>query len=169
MQFKSAKIYTYDCGSKSLLQVLKLIKMDLSDKLYIARKLLDLNQNEAAEKAGLNQTTISILERGERNNLPNPYIHFLYQNGIDLNWLFNNDNDIANVFLNRNKLSSSVNLAGSFVNSAPEDEVCNVATAAGENSNMSGETTKNLNKVCRQLLQEIEKLNAALSKTPGHK
>jgi hypothetical protein len=72
------------------------------------------------------------------------------------------------VFLNRNTLSSSVNLAGSFVNSAPEDKVSYVATAAGENRDNSVETTKNLNKVCRQLLQEIKKLNATLSKTPGH-
>ena len=73
--------------------------MDFFEKLYIARTLLSLNQKEAGDQAGINQVTIGILERGERNAIPVAYANFLYKNGIDLNWVFNNkDDDDMNVF-----------------------------------------------------------------------
>ena len=72
--------------------------MDFFEKLYIARTLLSLNQKEAGEQAGINQVTIGILERGERNAIPEAYANFLYKNGVDLNWVFNKDDNEGNVF-----------------------------------------------------------------------
>ncbi len=72
--------------------------MDLFDKLFVIRRLLSLSQKEAAEQAGIKQPIISILERGERDDIPTAYIEFLYKSGIDLNWVFNEDTDVANVF-----------------------------------------------------------------------
>jgi DNA-binding XRE family transcriptional regulator len=67
--------------------------MDFFEKLYMARTMLSMNQKEAGDKAGISQVTIGILERGERNAIPVAYANFLYKNGIDLNWIFDNKDD----------------------------------------------------------------------------
>jgi transcriptional regulator with XRE-family HTH domain len=72
--------------------------MDFFEKLYIARTLLSLNQKEAAEQAGINPVTIGVLERGEKNAMPEAYATFLYKNGIDLNWVFNKDDKDEQAF-----------------------------------------------------------------------
>ena len=87
--------------------MVKLFLMDLYDKLFVIRRLIGLSQKEAAEQSGINQATISILERGERSNLPNAYVDFLYRNGIDINWIFNNDNDTTNAFRKKENHSSA--------------------------------------------------------------
>src|SRR5215472_10396012 len=65
------------------------------DKLYLARWLLSLNKKDMAKQAGITQMAISLLEHGERKNLPADYIKFLYEQGIDINWLFSDNNDIS--------------------------------------------------------------------------
>jgi transcriptional regulator with XRE-family HTH domain len=72
--------------------------MDFFEKIYTARTLLSLNQKEASEQSGINQVSIGILERGERNAIPVAYANFLYKNGIDLNWVFDKDGNEENVF-----------------------------------------------------------------------
>ncbi len=64
------------------------------DKLYLGRLVLGLNRKDAAEQVGTTQVGISLLERGERKNIPAEYLQFLYDNGIDMNWLFSHDEDI---------------------------------------------------------------------------
>lgn len=64
------------------------------DKLYLARLLLNLNAKDTAAKAGTTQMTISLLERGERKNIPINYLKFLHEQGIDINWLLNEEEDI---------------------------------------------------------------------------
>jgi len=81
--------------------------MDFFEKLYIARTLLSLNQKEAAEQAGINPVTIGALERGERNTMPEAYATFLYKNGIDLNWIFNKDDNEGNVFRKEENINNS--------------------------------------------------------------
>jgi transcriptional regulator with XRE-family HTH domain len=81
--------------------------MDFFEKLYIARTLLSLNQKEAAEQAGVNPVTIGILERGEKNTVPEAYATFLYKNGIDLNWIFNEDDNEGNVFRKEDNINNS--------------------------------------------------------------
>jgi transcriptional regulator with XRE-family HTH domain len=83
--------------------------MDFFEKLYIARTLLSLNQKEAAEQAGVNPVTIGILERGEKNTVPEAYATFLYKNGIDLNWIFNEDDNEGNVFRKEDNINNSAN------------------------------------------------------------
>ena len=74
--------------------------MDCFEKLYVARTLLSLNQKEAGELSGINPVTIGVLERGEKNTVPRAYATFLYKSGIDLNWIFNEDDNEGNVFRN---------------------------------------------------------------------
>ena len=123
----------------------KLIAMDVFDKLYIVRKLISLNQKDAAEKSGLKQSTISTLERGDKNSLPSNYINFLYQNGIDLNWIFSSDSDIANAF---RKTQTTTETAIDKISHDYEN---------------NGENEKRLDSIFEKLLQGIEKLNATLS------
>src|SRR5450432_2238198 len=65
------------------------------DKLYLARLLLSLNARDIAIQAGITPVTISLLERGERKNIPAEYIKFLYEKGIDINWLFDDNENIT--------------------------------------------------------------------------
>ena len=132
--------------------------MDLSEKLYFVRKLIALNQKEAAEKAGLKQATISILERGERNNLPNAYIHFLYQNGIDLNWIFNDDSDVSNAF-RKEIIPGNQHLIAE--NSEPGDLISINRKQSAEKGFLY-QTGKGLDVILSKLLREIEKLNTTL-------
>ena len=70
------------------------------EKLLTARRLLALSQKEAAEQAGINQATLSILEKGERKFIPTEYLQFLYKKGIDINWIINENNRTDNIFHN---------------------------------------------------------------------
>jgi len=58
-------------------------------KLKVVRNMLSLSQDEAAKFTGLSQRDISLLENGKREFTPTEYIYFLNNKGIDLNWLFN--------------------------------------------------------------------------------
>jgi len=74
---------------------------------------LSLNHKEAGEQAGINQVTVGILERGERNAIPVSYANFLYRNGIDLNWVFNNNNDAdKNIFRSEESINTKDKLPG---------------------------------------------------------
>jgi transcriptional regulator with XRE-family HTH domain len=54
-----------------------------------ARRTLDLNQSELAEKTGLTQTSISMMER-DRVEKPNfKYTNFLVENNFSRDWLVN--------------------------------------------------------------------------------
>lgn len=67
--------------------------MTLADKLQMARASLNIKQRQAAEQAGIKQVTISCLERGEKKFIPTEYLQFLQRHGIDLNWLFNDEDE----------------------------------------------------------------------------
>lgn len=58
------------------------------DRLKQARLQIGMNQEETAKTSGLTQKDISLLESGKKKFIPPEYIHFLYKNGTDLNWLF---------------------------------------------------------------------------------
>ena len=60
----------------------------LGEKLRAIREALDLNQVTMAQRVGRQQRDISDLEKGKRKTLPPEFIHFLHEEGIDLNWLF---------------------------------------------------------------------------------
>ena len=91
--------------------------MTAFDKIFIARTVLSIKQKEAAEQAGLKQYVIGSLERGEKNYIPHKYLSFLHKNGIDLNWIFNDeDNRTDSMFRNQARSITSME------NSAYADE-----------------------------------------------
>jgi transcriptional regulator with XRE-family HTH domain len=64
-------------------------------KLKEARELLAMNQPQTAEASGLTQKEVSLLENGKREFIPNRYIVFLYNKGIDLNSIFDGESERA--------------------------------------------------------------------------
>ena len=127
--------------------------MDLFEKLYISRKLLTIKQKDAAEQSGVRQAIISIIERGERDAVPNEYFKFLYKKGIDLNWFFNEEeDDIAKAF--RIDKSSKLNVVDS-------NGLKNLSYSQNHwtEENLTLRKVVNLDKVLNELLSEIKHLN----------
>jgi transcriptional regulator with XRE-family HTH domain len=140
--------------------------MDFFEKLYIARTLLSLNQKEAAEQAGIHPVTIGILERGERNAMPEAYATFLYKNGIDLNWVFNKDDNDGNVFRKEENINNSADkLLNEYV-----DKNIFINQELLETKHLTYTLIKHLGKLHNEL-SEIKKLNKILdirSKESNH-
>ncbi len=65
------------------------------ERLKQAREGLSLSQKDAAEESGVSQKDISLLENGKREFIPNRYILFLSNRGIDLNSIFNEKREVA--------------------------------------------------------------------------
>src|SRR5664279_349510 len=139
--------------------------MDFFEKLYIARTLLSLNKKEAAEKAGINPVTLGVLERGEKNTVPEAYATFLYKIGIDLNWIFNEDDNEGNVFRKEeNKNSADKLLPGSV------DKNIFINQELLDTKHLSYTLIKHLEKLHNELSQ-IRKINKLLdlrSKEANH-
>lgn len=70
--------------------------LPISDRLKEARIKLGLTQTEAAEGCNMVQRDISRLENGKAQFIPIPYIQFLHNKGVNLNWLYSDkiDNDL---------------------------------------------------------------------------
>jgi len=130
--------------------------MELFEKLFIARKLLSLKQKEAAELSGVKQSIISILERGERDTVPYEYFRFFYQKGIDINWFYDEEDSLNNVFQsNKNKqLENAVFKLNENNNS--ENQELHLPEI------LSLKNVGNLDKVLNELLSEIKHLNVKL-------
>lgn len=64
-------------------------------KLKIIRELLGYSQAEIAQKTGINQKDISLLEGGKKKFIPMEYIHFLYNENIDINSVYDDNTDIT--------------------------------------------------------------------------
>jgi transcriptional regulator with XRE-family HTH domain len=131
--------------------------MDFFEKLYIARTLLSLNQKEAAEQAGINPVTIGVLERGERNTMPEAYATFLYKNGIDLNWVFNKDDNDGNVF----RKEDNINNSADKLLKENVDKNTFINQELLETKHLSYTLIKHLEKLHNEL-SEIRKLNKIL-------
>ena len=130
--------------------------MDCFEKLYVARTLLSLNQKEAGELSGINPVTIGVLERGEKNTVPQAYATFLYKSGIDLNWIFNEDDNEGNVFRNDEINSSADKL---LKESADKNIFINQELL--ETKHLSYTLIKHLEKLHSEL-SEIRKMNRKL-------
>jgi transcriptional regulator with XRE-family HTH domain len=57
-------------------------------RLKIIRRKLNLSQEKFATSAGVLQKDVSLLESGRKKFIPNEYILYLSNQGVDLNWLF---------------------------------------------------------------------------------
>lgn len=65
----------------------------ISKKLKVARLALGLNQINMANLSGLSQRDISMLENNKKTFIPVPYIQFMLDRQLDLNWLFDDKAD----------------------------------------------------------------------------
>ncbi len=62
--------------------------MSIPKRLKQSRKLLKLTQEEIAVEIKLKQKDVSRFENGKVKFIPNHYLVFLFEKGINLNWLF---------------------------------------------------------------------------------
>lgn len=61
---------------------------DLFKRLKLCRKQLGFSQAQMALKSNFEQKDISRFENGKVKFIPIPYIIFLHEQGINLNWLY---------------------------------------------------------------------------------
>jgi len=66
----------------------------LNNKFLLARKFLNLSQMQIAEKCGLTQRDISQIENGKRVFIPTNLINFYYEEGIDINSIYNLNEEV---------------------------------------------------------------------------
>ncbi len=57
-------------------------------RLKEARKTLNLNQIQIALDLDIQQKSISDIENGKIQNIPNKYIYYFYKKGISLDWIY---------------------------------------------------------------------------------
>ena len=69
--------------------------MTIPERLKIARKMIGFSQEAAAVRTGLNQKDISQLENGGRKFIPNEYIQFLQNEGIDIGTIWDDTKNVA--------------------------------------------------------------------------
>ena len=71
--------------------------MQARDVLKLARTQLGHKQKDAARLIGTTQKEISLIEKGQRTNIPIKYIEYLSESGLDLNKLFRSDDYVGNI------------------------------------------------------------------------
>lgn len=142
--------------------------MNAFDRLFIARTFLSLSQKEAAEQAGINAAAISVMERGEKKFIPTEYLVFLYDKGIDLNWIFSDSNDTSLVFRKPAALRTPV----TAIPAPAEGSLHEALSSQSQPSYLSGTLVtrymQDFNNDLKDILQELRKMNASLCPTyPG--
>ncbi|MFP5042739.1 helix-turn-helix domain-containing protein [Parasediminibacterium sp. JCM 36343] len=142
------------------------------EKLLIARRLLSLSQREASEQSGINQATLSILERGERKFIPTEYLQFLYKKGIDINWIFDEFSRTDNIFHN-NFLPVSIQENEKGQPQYSEASLKSLLPRAGIKKHSAHEKENPQNDIelsgfFTEILQELRKLNDSLHPAIAH-
>lgn len=142
--------------------------MNAFDRLFIARTFLSLSQKEAAEQAGINAAAISVMERGEKKFIPTEYLVFLYDKGIDLNWIFSDSNDTSLVF----RKSAALRTPVTAIPAPAEGSLHEALSSQSQPSYLSGTLVtrymQDFNNDLKDILQELRKMNASLCPTyPG--
>lgn len=69
--------------------------LQINSKLKQARKLLGKTQEQCGKDSGINQKEISLLESGKREFIPNEYLFFLNEYGVDLNTIFEYNTEVS--------------------------------------------------------------------------
>ncbi|BAV07217.1 hypothetical protein SAMN05421788_102162 [Filimonas lacunae] len=147
--------------------------MNAFDRLFIARTFLSLSQKEAAEQAGINAAAISVMERGEKKFIPTEYIHFLYEKGIDLNWIFSDSNDTSLVFRQPAETTTTPALPTTTPPPVANGSLHAALSSHHQQHTHSGGMIMNrymqdFNNDLKDILLELKKLNASLCTTyPG--
>ena len=142
------------------------------EKLLTARRLLAISQKEASEEAGINQATLSILEKGERKFIPTEYLQFLYKKGIDINWIIDENNRTDNIFHNNflpndqsdkrpNHLQNSNINGGSSISSLLSNAGFKPKNKNGlpAGYELDGKKEPDLSPFLKEILQELKKMN----------
>ena len=62
----------------------------INERLKEARIKLGLKQSEVAADLNIQQKSISEIENGHINNIPNTYIYYFYKKSISLIWIYEN-------------------------------------------------------------------------------
>ena len=75
----------------------------IAQKLKNARILLGENQTDAGFNSGIHQKTISLMESGKRKEINLDYLIYLQNRGIDLNSLFDKNQEIKTIGKNVEK------------------------------------------------------------------
>jgi transcriptional regulator with XRE-family HTH domain len=60
----------------------------IPERLKEARKVLNLNQIQIASDLDIQQKSISDIENGKIQNIPNQYIYYFYKKGLSLAWIY---------------------------------------------------------------------------------
>ncbi|MFA0963580.1 XRE family transcriptional regulator [Roseivirga sp. BDSF3-8] len=76
---------------------------EIFNKLRAIRKIIGLKQVQMAEQTGITQRDVSLLENGKKTFIPIKYIRFLNEKGIDLNWLFDDNEEGDGFYLEQYK------------------------------------------------------------------
>lgn len=84
-----------------------------------ARELLNLTQTQVANAIDMPQKEISRIENGKRAEIPYRYIQYLYEKGIDLNWLFSGEG--APVRLPKSGLSQAAEPQAQYLSKKVQD------------------------------------------------
>lgn len=140
--------------------------MNAFDRLFIARTFLSLSQKEAAEQAGINAASVSIMERGEKKFIPTEYLQFLYTKGVDINWIFSDSNDTSLIF---RKPVQSARLNADGAPARAEGSLHEALSSQRTNTYVSGALVtrymQDFNSDLKDILQELRKMNASLCPT----
>ena len=142
------------------------------EKLLTARRLLALSQKEASEQAGINQATLSILEKGERKFIPTEYLQFLYKKGIDINWIIDENNRTDNIFHHNflpndrsdkrpRHLLGLKNGEDTLRSLIPESLISKKSAVTNERTSVNN-NEQELGQFFKEVLQELKKMNENL-------
>jgi len=82
--------------------------MTIFEKLKQARLILQLTQNELSKLVEMSQKDVSLLEKGKREFIPIRYIRFLLSKKIDINSLFEDNQEIKMIETNKNENNLSI-------------------------------------------------------------
>ncbi|MFN8258651.1 MAG: helix-turn-helix transcriptional regulator [Bacteroidales bacterium] len=97
-------------------------RLDIHKRLKEARKKLNLNQLVIASDLGIQQKSISEIENGKIQNIPNTYIYYFYKKGISLDWIYDNKDPMI-ILSSENQSAGQVNtLSFLFENSQDKTE-----------------------------------------------
>ena len=90
------------------------MELEIPSRLKEARKKLKLNQVEIALELDIQQKSISDIENGKIQNIPNTYIYYFYKKGISLEWLYEGKGSMLTETSVENQISKDSDLNNLF-------------------------------------------------------
>ena len=83
----------------------------ISKRLKEARNKLGLKQSDVATDLGIKQKSISEIENGHIQNIPNTYIYYFFEKSISLEWIYGKDKNmfVQDKIINKNEEKNKEN------------------------------------------------------------